>query len=42
MELGDEDIIKYLGAQSLQQHPTSVLLALVDKLKERRLTEANT
>lgn len=42
VELGDEDIIKYLGAQSLQQHPTSVLLALVDKLKERRLTEANT
>ena len=41
VELGDEDIIKYLGTQSLQQHPTSVLLALVDKLKERRLTEYN-
>jgi Uncharacterized protein family UPF0029 len=37
VELNDEDIIKYLGSQSLQQHPTSVLLALVDKLKERRV-----
>lgn len=39
VELNDEDIINYLGTQSLQQHPTSVLLALVNKLKERRLME---
>lgn len=41
VQLGDEEVVKYLGTQSLQQHPTSVLLALVDKLKERRLTESN-
>jgi hypothetical protein len=39
VELNDEDIINYLGTQTLQQHPTSVLLALVGKLKERRLAE---
>ena len=41
IELNDDDIINYLGSQSLQQHPTSVLLALVGKLKERRLAETN-
>ena len=41
VELNDEDIIKYLSSQSLQQHPTSVLLALVDKLKEKRITGSN-
>ena len=40
INLTDEDIINYLGTQSLQEHPTSVLLALVEKLKERRLNEA--
>ena len=39
VDLNDDDIINYLGTQSLQQHPTSVLLALVNKLKERRLME---
>jgi hypothetical protein len=42
VELKDEDIINYLGTQNLQEHPTSVLLALVDKLKERRLAETST
>lgn len=41
IDLTDEDIINYLSSQSLQQHPTSVLLALVDKLKDRRLAESS-
>lgn len=36
VDLTDEDIMRYLGSSNLQTESTPVLMALVEKLKERR------